>query len=192
MSWIKNLRHGFATNSSSSHSLVYLSEPILGHDDAPRTTDRDFGWEDFRLDTLRDKLFYFLVSRIGEGTWGTPNRTIEEVMDQYGALVPELDVDDFRDAQSGYVDHQSRGLISLEVARDPHVVVFGGNDNGGDSFYREGQIRAGGVDWTKTDFHYGDEEALSKEERQLLCIRMCGEDPVKHSWMCPVVPDGLE
>ena len=146
MTLLKNFRRGFATNSSSSHSFVYLKEPNTST--STSLPDPEFGWNDFRLDTLIEKLFYVLVDRIGTNGWETP--PIAEVWEANKADFPEFDIEVFREAQEGYVDHQSCGTISLEEARDPHVVVFGGNDNSDGSVEREWAVRNGEIDWTRT------------------------------------------
>lgn len=191
---VKNVRYGFATNSSSSHSLVYLSKPIPGHDTLARTTDAEFGWEDFRLASLRDKLFYLLVQRVGQsGFWGEDKdeRRAEAirraVVDHWDAF-PELTYDDFVEAVDGYVDHQSRGTLDEARARDPHVVVFGGNDNGGDSSLRAAQLHAGGVDWTKTVPQHDEEDRhLPPALRHQRCAN-CTQPVYRHTYWCGEAP----
>lgn len=162
--FLKNFRRGFATNSSSSHSFVYLKEPVPEHDKGDAFWDNEFGWHDFRLDTLKEKLFYVLVGRIGGG-WRVEDREpVDEVYARLGDEFPELDVDDFAYAQAGYVDHESVGTIGVGEARDPHVVVFGGNDNDGDSAERARVVRAGLVDWSKTVIYQEDGDNLAASD----------------------------
>lgn len=153
--FLKNFRRGFATNSSSSHSFVYLKEDA----DQPGATPtgymrNEFGWDDFRLDTIREKLFYVLVGRIGGG-WGSSNDASEE-FEQLGDQFPELTEDDFNAAKSGYIDHESVGTISAAEARDPRVAIFGGNDNDGASDERADAVRAKEIDWARTGMSYED------------------------------------
>lgn len=152
---IRNIRFGFATNSSSSHSFVYMKKPNndLG---SAAWMNVEFGWEDFELRTIREKLMYHLVMR-GGSSWGSDP---DDLYDNYWDEYPELDKEDFEAAASGYVDHESYGTITLDQARDPHVVVFGGNDNGGSSANRRAAIRNGEVDWDKTKPEWGDMEAI--------------------------------
>lgn len=178
--FLKNFRRGFATNSSSSHSFVYMKEAQLGGLGAEGPggyIGSEFGWEDFRLDTIREKLFYFLVGRIG-GSWDRSSDGAEEFRDM-GEDFPELTEEDFSDAASGYVDHDSKGLISAEMARDPHLVVFGGNDNGGESQERIAAIRRGEVDWTRTEMDYDLMEHVpyDDEEGQKAIKRFLDENP---------------
>lgn len=147
MGLLKNFRRGFATNSSSSHSFVYMKAP---QDTSAKPSGQDeFQWNDFRLDSVGDKLFYALADRIGGNWGGYSDEQVQENMERYGADFPEFDEADFRAAMSSMgVDHESVGTISLEQARDPHVVVFGGNDNGDGSYLR---IQAEDeIDWAVT------------------------------------------
>ena len=175
--FLKNFRRGFATNSSSSHSFVYLkSEGSLGAENPGSYTDNELGWHGFRLDAISEKLFYVLVSMVGGG-WQSSDGS-EEYAD-YGHQFPELTEDDFRQAASGYVDHESRGLIGIDQARDPHLVVFGGNDNGSESQERISAIRSGEVDWSRTEIEYDDFEYIrvDDEEGQKAIRRFLDENP---------------
>lgn len=160
---MKNFRRGFATNSSSSHSFVYMKKPNTWFGPNP-TTPEEYGWNDFRIDTVAEKLFYVLVSRLSGKYWNSQKTTEEKVQDamkEFGHEFPEFTEETFEAAVTdSYVDHQSVGTIEVGLARDPHVVVFGGNDNGGDSFERATAIRNGEVDWALTEPEYGDCEAL--------------------------------
>lgn len=165
--FLKNFRRGFATNSSSSHSFLYLKEPVPGaHDDHLVDAD-DFSWNDFRLDTIKEKLFYVLAGRIGGSSWTTPEPSeVDEAWEQHHEDFPELSREEFEAAFHTSVDHQSYGLIGVEEARDPNLVVFGGNDNGGDSQERADVVRSGLVDWERSEPSYEDAENLPKSETQ--------------------------
>lgn len=76
MGILKNFRRGFATNSSSSHSFVYMKKP--NHEVGEVPHGMEFGWGDFRLETLKEKLFYVLVDRIGMN-WNDRDLTADEV-----------------------------------------------------------------------------------------------------------------
>lgn len=141
--FIKNVRRGFATNSSSSHSFVYMKEPQ--YDSGVNTPWGDYGWQDFRLNSIAEKVLYVATMRLSNGQWDSAQEAYDELHDTY----PELSVDDFQTAMQGYVDHESYDIISLDQARDPHLVVFGGNDNDGAS-----QLRAEAedeIDWAITE-----------------------------------------
>lgn len=163
--FLKNFRRGFATNSSSSHSFVYLKdESPLGPENPGSYVDSEFGWGDFRLSTVREKLFYVLVGRIG-GSWGNTEST-DDLFEEHEQDFPELTREDFEAAKSGYIDHQSYGTITAEEARDPHVVVFGGNDNDGYSQERAAVISAKEVDWSKTSVDWEDEEHIQPDDSE--------------------------
>lgn len=160
---LKNFRRGFATNSSSSHSFVYLKE------DSPRAHEdyigeTEFGWNDFRLETIKEKLFYVLAGKMGNGGWRrTKDEEEKEFQEQYNYYrdnFPELNENEFREAYKTEVDGESAGLISTEEARDPKVVVFGGSDHdahdyGGTRSRRE-SISRGEVDFTRTKMLWYD------------------------------------
>jgi hypothetical protein len=163
--FLKNFRRGFATNSSSSHSFVYLKRPVTSSNN-DQLPDGHFNWEDFRLDTLKEKLFYVLVSRIG-GFWDSvSDEQVDEAIKQHIEDFPEFSREDFREAMRGNVDHESQGLIGLEEARDPHVVIFGGNDNGGDSQERAAAVRAKEIDWSRTRPDYDDAENIPADDAE--------------------------
>lgn len=160
--FLKNFRRGFATNSSSSHSFVYMKEDQgLGVENPSSYIDSSFNWEDFSLNTIREKLFYVLVGRIGGGWDDTdPEEKYEELGDEFS----ELTRDDFAAAVQGNIDHQSLGTIGTLEARDPKVVVFGGNDNDGTSDERIRAIRSGEVDWSRTEIDYDDLEHIRMDD----------------------------
>ena len=161
--FLKNFRRGFATNSSSSHSFVYLKKAVESHDSDP-VPDGDFNWNDFRLDTLKEKLFYVLVSRIG-GFWKGPSEEeVDEAVENHIENFPEFDRDDFRAAMLGNVDHESVGLIGTAEARDPNLVVFGGNDNSDGSQERAAAVRAKEIDWTRTEPTWEDACNMPKDD----------------------------
>lgn len=134
---INNVRRGFATNSSSSHSMVHYKTPVAS--DSLAYGDSEFGWDEFHLNSLGEKLMYALVahisgSGIGSGWWrDTSHSDVEEAVKKFGHLFPEFGPDAFEAALNGYIDHQSMPdpEEALEAARDPHTIIVGGNDNGG-------------------------------------------------------------
>ncbi len=162
--FLKNFRRGFATNSSSSHSFVYLKEPVAHANADGDVTGEEFGWNDFKLETIKEKLFYVLAGLIGGG-WSAPTKgELEDAYEEYGDDFPELSKDDFAEALQTSVDHDSGNLISASEARDPHVVIFGGNDNGGESNERAKVVRAGLVDWERTEMSWDDEDNIREDD----------------------------
>lgn len=135
---VSNVRLGFATNSSSSHSIVILPKG----DRAPRedcdSSDGGYGWENFVLTSEEEKMRYF-AAQLGE--------TLEYAV---GSEITQAVLHDFlgvRWNDDWYVDHASHltfpidsktGHLNWSFIKDlqmflkrEDVVVFGGNDNDG-------------------------------------------------------------
>jgi len=139
--FVHNVRRGLATNSSSSHSLVYFDEPRPDHDSEESVSgvDPEFGWDTFKLTTRREKLMYALVSILqrdgANDRWAGGRTDSDSVdMDRYAELFPDL-AGEIETARGGYVDHQS--VVGdpeqlIKAALDPYVEIWGGNDNGDD------------------------------------------------------------
>lgn len=121
------IRHGFATNSSSSHSLVYLKGPAK---DAykPGFTAPYYERNSFILDRITEKVLYALLSRMG-GYWDSSKYR--------SGMAPEIEPymgkPKFKKLlQDTMVDHDSIGVLTdLDVARDPNVVVMCGDSEYG-------------------------------------------------------------
>jgi hypothetical protein len=134
---IHNVRAGFATNSSSSHSIVML---------APGTSERDdeysrfeYGWEQFTLSDATSKTAYLAVQlRQALESQNIPTHTAVQLVNSWlGTSYDEPQL------EAGYVDHQSswslfQGPLGLnpEFVQAYHewllkqdVVILGGNDN---------------------------------------------------------------
>ena len=152
---ITNIRLGLATNSSSSHSLVWVPQDVtrlVQDEDA----DGQFGWNYFTCASETAKKIYMgvgiasLLNRTGD----LDEQTAKHVLGQ----LFELDEDAVDKVWSGYIDHDSEGtlhapfslpelLAALEDGDEafeqfaqsfkegikpwlsPHWVVAGGNDN---------------------------------------------------------------
>lgn len=140
--FLHNVRRGLATNSSSSHSLVYFATDRPYHDDDVSNVDSaEFGWDIFKLTTKRQKLTYALTAilqREGHNVgWLESEFAADDAdaaMKEYIKKFPHLE-DVVKIAASGYIDHQS--VVSnpaelIKAALDPKVEIWGGNDNGGD------------------------------------------------------------
>ena len=127
-----NVRAGFATNSSSSHSIVMIPRGMNVHNNE---YDRfRYGWEQFTLTSVDSKTAYFATQLYQSMN----NRDIDSTVavDLINSLLgTAYTYDMFEDA---YVDHQSvwstnmdedfiRGLHSFITRSD--VVILGGNDN---------------------------------------------------------------
>ena len=135
---VQQVRKGFAFNSSSSHSIVFLKPGDVDTEAHDRGADDYYGWEEFILATPEAKAKYFaaqfrhaLASSVGE-------QAATVVTSGY-----------FGDPGLAGIDHQSvlslprfkDGSLATEFIRDiftsfiknDAVGVIGGNDNGGDS-----------------------------------------------------------
>lgn len=153
---LANYRRGFATNSSSSHSFVYLKDvPEDAHEKAYYDPAGEYyGWDDFKLSSIMSKVFYVMSQKV-HGWESMDEDEKQRIREEF----PEADDDMIRAASESDVDHESFGVVTPEIARNPYTVVFGGNDNDGYSYERAKVVSNGLVDWTKTEPEWGDTEA---------------------------------
>jgi hypothetical protein len=148
---LHNIRFGFATNSSSTHSIVLVSpEQIKQY--RRHGENSEFGWQDFVLTDKADKLKYAAVTYY-ENLKQLHNYRIKN---EHLAMITE-DVTDVVIGKDDYVDHQSRIVIPRDyqsydyypsvkffndfvkfLERDD-VAVVGGNDNSDSSFTIDGK-----------------------------------------------------
>lgn len=122
---ISNIRFGYACNSSSSHSLIYVPKGKKLH---TKWEGYGFGSEQFVLADPTTKARYVLTALREENHTGPVIRELEQLVG--GAL-----------GEDDHIDHQSRDLISartkfqLKVAsrmvKDPRLVILGGSDGDG-------------------------------------------------------------
>lgn len=158
---LKHYRRGFATNSSSSHSFVYLKDVPERVNDQ-KINETRFGSNDFKLDSIKEKVFYWAASRLYFNSWSEDEELqIKEAEESYrknGDQVPELDESDFLlGIAESSVSMDEDNLITLDQARDPHLVVLGGHD-ATISEYRRELIVNNEVDWSRTDVEGQDFE----------------------------------
>lgn len=128
-----NIRFGFATNSSSTHSLLVNSKNINPESYAT-ITDQGFGWESFLLNSKSDKLNY-----LGQQLAYSLRRKYgmsEEISKLCASGIMGRKIE-----TEGYVDHQSSWLIPIngdlyelinvikEELSKEDVIILGGNDN---------------------------------------------------------------
>lgn len=138
---IHNIRTGFANNSSSSHSIIFLDpkDKDLAREWAIKDSGGDcgdFGWNHFVLDTTSKKLHY--LAR-------TIFHNLEETIGERNATIVAEKLMNSKLHEGGYIDHDSIMLIPLKfgtkdlneefireltsiIAKD-NVVILGGNDN---------------------------------------------------------------
>lgn len=134
--FLTQIRYGFATNSSSSHSVILADTP---QDDRDVPNDFGYGWDNFILGSEQAKRDYIFVAcrRAFEGTdnW---DEFLFLLNPSPEALVKE---DSWRGEQEfpGYIDHESEAMMStstieglkelIKWAENPRVAILGGNDN---------------------------------------------------------------
>ena len=136
-----NVRLGLATNSSSSHSLLLVSNPQ--HYQNQKQETRQFDWEQWLAATPEAKtawLYQCLKQNLSREI-GPTNAVLVANALLYQAVNNNLDPDD-----EGYVDHQSELLLPrkttdpktvdaeflnalLQNLLRPELVLQGGNDN---------------------------------------------------------------
>jgi hypothetical protein len=143
---IHNVRYGFATNSSSSHSVVL----------APGLSDQDnhyglgFGWEQFVLASAEAKRRYLFTAAFLHHYNDMSNEEAAMLAGSaFSADQRDIDIasgaEDMHDTDC-YIDHQSRpsfpkprdpkvgmrplwALLDREIAQSDKVAILGGNDN---------------------------------------------------------------
>lgn len=139
---IANIRLGFATNSSSSHSVVLL--PVGANPREEWDGDYGFGWGDFLLRHHSAKMSYLAATM-----WPTLHEHYGEEVARL--IIREITGDALPDdigLWDAYVDHQSELAVPLdaatkqvsldflrdlrEVLLNPRVAILGGNDNSED------------------------------------------------------------
>ncbi|MGD9726946.1 MAG: radical SAM protein, partial [Nitrospiraceae bacterium] len=147
---LHNVRYGFATNSSSSHSVILA--PGLTDKEAP--DELGYGWEKFILASEEEKRRYLFTAAVLSlrGHDATPAQRAKVAYQvREGFPVSDRDVDIAIDGgeceyTSMYIDHQSMvgfprprreedGMTPLwkfldrEIAQQSKIVIAGGNDN---------------------------------------------------------------
>lgn len=127
---VVNFRTGFATNSSSSHSIVLLKYPVKSE----LANQSDYGWENFCLTTKEEKAHYMAVNMSSclERAGGDKKRLEDAFSTDLGdgASVEHQSV---FNATKPYMRRQKKSLlypwVVEHVIENPDVAIFGGNDN---------------------------------------------------------------
>lgn len=130
---IHNVRTGFATNSSSTHSIVFMKRDLGG--DSP-DSPAQFGWENFTLTDESGKLDYLAA---------TVRHALQDAIGDDLAVRIANELTGARITSDAYVDHQS--ILALPTGWDgksldldflaefkafllrDDVAILGGNDN---------------------------------------------------------------
>lgn len=134
---VHNVRLGHATNSSSSHSIIF--DPRLYLSDSG--IEEYFGWDEFTLASQEMKSVY-MASLLKENLTDFPKPLVDAIIKGLG-LPPPKDHE-----YGGSIDHQSliclpkefgTNYIDLQFYKEfveyvlkDHVYILGGNDNDGE------------------------------------------------------------
>ena len=121
---LTSLRLGAATNSSSSHSVIFYDGPS-------RLTDNldedDYGWGMFVAASAEQKKHYIMSQ------WCTG--THDYTRDDEFLGVDHQSVWTWPKDKHGAFSKDVLELVLCELGDDPRVVILGGNDNGGEHPY---------------------------------------------------------
>lgn len=148
---ILNMNSGFSTNSSSSHSVVFVPEYTRN-----KVVNADFmrdfegykwcgyGWEDFILCSPEDKRKYFAIMLYENLADGVGKECAKQIANNTCGVELTYIYDD-----GDYIDHNSivtlpktrTGNVDIEFAKAlldnvllDGIVILGGNDNSGDTY----------------------------------------------------------
>jgi len=187
--FLQRLRLGFATNSSSNHSLIWIPGNTKFTSDR-LAYDGGWGWDEFVLATPKAKASY-LLSNIYNNLLGIMNEDYAKAVVEH-VLAKQIHVK-VDSGMIGYVDHQSSILLPhkkelfgtrsdvdmefftdvfTEIVRSPDYVIVGGNDNGDNESLH--QIKWAGEKVIRTDDdniynwlaeHSGSNRASVKQSR---------------------------
>lgn len=145
---IYNIRLGFATNSSSTHSIIFLSNDLKLKDEYPNY-DLQFGWGNFTLASAEEKKKYMAVvlrdnlNRVHGIKYDSSSEDKQRILNTvYGWLGINLSDAPYTES---YIDHQSEQYLPKTwdekdvnkeyfddylayILRD-NIAILGGNDN---------------------------------------------------------------
>lgn len=143
---IKNVKLGYATNSSSTHSIIIVSDNKLDsiHEDVS-SSSFGYGWENFVLKSKQEKLNYIAIILKLQLQGLLRNDILTDVV--VNEWLPDADngvynVDSYVDHQSVFTFPYAYGTkdISKEFFNDfvsfilsDNVLILGGNDNSEDN-----------------------------------------------------------
>lgn len=142
---ILNVRLGLATNSSSTHSLVFLPKGVNAKEIEPSSGKYRFGWDCFQLTNQDSKNRYLSSSLFSQLKQDLGEEVAEAVTREWCGTEPSKN-EEFEDVLAdGYVDHQSalafphnwdgKGINKeffddfMKFIMRNDIVIAGGNDN---------------------------------------------------------------
>jgi len=137
---ISNIRFGFATNSSSSHSIIIPCSP---RSYVPANDEGAYGWEDFCLTTPESKQYYLKVMLYQNLK---PRPSINNFNKLYSGV--DIRADNYVDHNSflnfpkPYMSHQTMidywNWLNKNVIENSDIIICGGNDNSDRDSMQEG------------------------------------------------------
>lgn len=145
--FIHNLRAGFATNSSSSHSVVLIPEDMVGKFEPINADEITFGSNEFRLVSTEDKMRYLAAQLMSSATDKKKLiKIFEPHVSNIAELVASTEPEDDEDAYNyGYGNFYVEGNSQITHPADPlhpayvrtltelfqsdRIVVVGGRDD---------------------------------------------------------------
>ena len=131
---IFNVRFGLATNSSSSHSLIFLPKGVQAED---YKANGEFQWGHFTAASSAAKMRYLAVFLRDRLSWELPSNIADLVLQNWIGDI-EMDEDDSVDHQSHYflpfqfgteIPDEEFFKALKEYFLSENLVVLGGNDN---------------------------------------------------------------
>lgn len=144
-----NIRLGYATNSSSSHSIIMLKDGMTLSDDTGCLWDWEYGWGDFTLASPEEKQKYVFCQLIGayKDNGLTEHEAVVIANGMLGTTFCLPWIGPGGDSNFGYgVDHNSRwsiprphgeyttmqhyvDYVNRTIINNDRAVILGGNDN---------------------------------------------------------------
>jgi len=170
---ILSLRFGFATNSSSSHSVIF---PKVLMEDVNESSEFDFGWDNFILSSNDAKIRY--LSIILKNNLKLPNFINKEIIRSWmDYSSQDMDFSDYQIDQilDGYIDHQSFWTLPYCFGTDIVDPEFFKDFK--DYIMQRGLTIVGGNDNDDGDFIYGKQSILQKDQNYV-----CRKDVRGNYW----------
>lgn len=135
---VENIRFGFATNSSSTHSIIFKNDDELKDKEA--FDDYEFGWGNFVLSSPEAKEKYLNMLYFANISSLIGYKNFEKFID-----LIYMDEEERTAIKSGYIDHQSMIYLPKKAGTndldtdffeglktfllDNRIAILGGNDN---------------------------------------------------------------
>ena len=183
---IHNIRLGFATKSSSDHSIIICDSPsVMPSDEYLPARKGEYGSGEFNLTTKGPKLDY-LARVLAQNLIGEFNEKTAR------AIIKSLFFVDLK--EGGYVDHQSifswpcnptNSKVDMDFARDfiswasrnPNVRIVGGSD-GGDRIYIPKEEEYETINFNVSNTIYNNHNSYRIHPNLI-----CRKDEVNNAWV---------